>query len=82
MLMNHTDTLRNGIGWAVDVNLFAPDKNLAFTGPLEAVEDIHQGRFAGTVFAEQGMNFTSFQGQIHVVIRQDTGKLLGDPSQF
>ncbi len=36
-------------------DLFAVQQDLALVGPVEAVEDVHQGGLAGAVLAEQGM---------------------------
>ena len=45
---------------------------------IDAGQDVHQGGFAGAVFADQSVDFAPLHFQIYVVQRLDAGKLLGD----
>ncbi len=55
-----------------------------FTGiSLEdAVDDLYQGAFTGTVLTQQRMDFTPLKLQIDGIIGAAAGKLLGDTAQF
>src|SRR5450830_880453 len=64
--------------------------NLAFefdftgirTVRIDAAEYFHQGRFAGPVFADNGVNFTAAYTQIDVVECHYARESLSDPAHF
>ena len=41
-----------------------------FVGLVQAIQDVHQGGFAGAIFPQQGMDLALFQGQVDMVIGQ------------
>jgi len=61
---------------------FAADVDFSLIGGIEAVEDVHQRRLAGAVFAQQGMDLAWFQRQVDMVIGQNARKSLGNATQF
>jgi hypothetical protein len=49
---------------------------------IETVENVHQGRFARAVFAEERVDFALLQSQVNVIVREDAGKSLGDSVEY
>ena len=58
------------------------DADLSLVGPGESVEDVHQRRLAGAVLAEQRVHLAPAQVEVDVVVSDDPGVTLGDPSQL
>jgi hypothetical protein len=56
----------------------AIDPNLALIGRIEPHQDIHQGRFAGAVFAQQGVDFALHNRQIDSGIGDHARESLDD----
>jgi hypothetical protein len=56
----------------------APNQNLAFLGSVQPVKDIHQGRLAGAIFAEQGVDGASLYPEIDPVVGDDSGETFCD----
>ena len=52
------------------------------SGRVEAVEDVHQGRLAGAVLAEQREDLAGLHVEIDAVVGDDTGEALGDAPQL
>ena len=78
MLVHHLDAARDGVGGSRDLDGPAVDQDLACVGYGEAVEDVHQGGFAGPVLAEQGVNFAPPQIEVDMVVGDYAGVVLGD----
>jgi hypothetical protein len=49
---------------------------------VEAVEDVHQGRLAGAVLAQQGVDLALLDGEVDAVVRDDPWKPLADPLEL
>ena len=60
----------------------AVENDLARVGPDEAVDDVHERRFASAVFPQQRVDLTPFDGQVHVVIGPEVSEGLDDPSEL
>ena len=45
---------------------------------MESVKNLHQGAFAGAVFAEQGVDFAGLDRQVDVVVGHHSGESLDD----
>ena len=60
----------------------AVDEDFALVGPVEAAEDVHQGGFAGAVFAEQAEDFAGPDFQVDVGVGDDLAEALGDAAQL
>ncbi|MCY1457508.1 hypothetical protein D9M71_748120 [compost metagenome] len=57
-------------------------EHLAGVGLHDAVDDLHQGAFACTVFAEQGVDFTRGDGQVDGIVGQAAGVAFTDSAQL
>src|SRR5690606_16939970 len=60
------------------VDPFAADDDLARVGDVEAGEDAHQGRLAGPVLAEEGVDLTAADLDVDVVERERRAEPPGD----
>ena len=60
----------------------AVHQDLALVGLVEPVEDVHQGRLAGAVLAEQGVHLARPQVEVDVVVGDDSRKALRDPAKL
>ena len=78
MLMHHTDAGSDRLHRRGKVPRIAIDDDLAGIRLVDAGEDIHQCRFAGTVLAEQRVNFPSPDFDIDILIGDDAGEIFGD----
>ena len=65
-----------------DLHRLAVDEDLALVRLEQAVEDVHQGRLAGAVLAEQGVDLAGLDGQVDVVVGDQVTEALGDAAQF
>ncbi len=82
VLEDHADSGLDGIGRALEVDLFALNGDGAFIGGLHTVEDLHQSGFAGTVLADDGVDAAAAHIQRDVTVGHDTGESFGDPGQL
>ena len=82
MLVHHPDPAVDRILRRLEDHLFAVQQDLALVGPVEAVEDVHQGGLAGAVLAEQGVYLAPPEVQVDAVVRNDPGKPLRDPAKL
>ena len=62
--------------------LFSIDQDLAGGGPFQAVEDLHEGAFASTVFADDGQDLALFQGEGHIIVGEQITVLFGNATHF
>jgi hypothetical protein len=82
MLVHHADAGADR-GLAVgDVGLLAVDEDLALIGLVETVEDRHQRRFAGAVFAHDTVDRALGDGHGDVLVGLHRAEGLGDALQF
>lgn len=82
VLVHHADAAGDGVGRAVEGDLGAVDGDGALVRLLHAVQDLHQGRLAGTVLADEGVDGALADGDADVVVGDDAGEPLGDAVQF
>ena len=82
MLVHHPDAQRNGIVGRVDRHILAADQDLALIRFVQAVQDVHQRRLPGAVFAEQSVDLSLLQRQIDVIVGQHSGECLRDASKL
>ena len=54
------------------------DENLTTIRVNQSIEDIHQGSFAGSVFANQSVNLAFTHFEIDMVVGNDTGPGFGN----
>ena len=82
MLVYHTDAQRGGLVGVGDLYFLAVLFNDALFGLVHTEQYAHQRGFAGTVFAQQGMDLALAQLQGDIVICLDARKFLGDVQHF
>ena len=68
VLVHHADARVNGVTGIVHLNLLAVDQNIAGGGLEQAVELVHQRRFACAVFAQDRVDFAFVDREIDAVI--------------
>ena len=76
--MDHAEPGVDRVPRAVKVDRIAIDEDLPAIGRIEPHQDVHQGRFAGPILSQQGMNLSLPNGEIDPVVGNDTGKALDD----
>ena len=77
VLVHHADADRDRVAGRVKLPR-AVDRDGALVGTLHAVEDLHQGRLAGAVLADDGVDRAAPRPEVDVVVGDDTGEALGD----
>ena len=77
LLMDHGDAGAPRIERTAQGQRLAVDGDRAAVGLQDARQGAQQGRFAGAVLAEQGVNLARTYAQRHVAERFDAGKRLG-----
>ena len=82
MLEHHADTQRTRLLRVANMHGFAVEQHGAFVGLDRAVDDFHQGRFAGAVFTQHRMGFTGQHGQGHLAIGHHARVGFGDAGQL
>ena len=82
MLVDHSDARGDGVGGVGEGRRFAVDQNLALFGPIQPVQDVHEGRFARAVLAEKGVYLTRPDSEVYAVVGHERAESLGDPTQF
>ena len=82
MLENHADAVADRFARRADPDRLAVDADLAGVGFIEAVEDRHQRRFAGPVFADDAVDDAALDDQIDVVVGVNRPEALVDANEF
>ena len=83
VLVHHADAGGDGVrAGRVKLQRLAVDQDLALVGLVEPVEHVHQGRLAGAVLAEQGVDLSRLHRQVDVVVGDQITEPLGDAAQF
>ena len=78
MLEDHADAFGPCLRGPVRGKGPTAQRHRAGVGPQDAVDNLHQGGFAGAVFAQQGMDLALADVERDVIVRQDAGKRPGD----
>ena len=68
VLVDHTNLQANSIAGSGNVNMLAIDENFTAVRVDQAVEDVHQGGFAGAVFSNQGVNLSLTNRQVDLIV--------------
>ena len=71
MLVDHADARPDRVLRALDGSLLAVDQDGAAVGLVEAVEDVHQGRLAGAVLADDAVDRPRRHDQVDVAVGVD-----------
>ncbi len=78
VLVHHADPGGHGIARAVELHWLVVDEDFALGGLVEAEENIHEGRFTGPVFTEQGMDLAGLDDDVDVVVGSEVAESFGD----
>ena len=78
VLVDHADVVVDRVVRTVHADGSAVDAHLSLVGPVEAEQDVHEGALAGAVLAEQCMDLSLFDPQVHVLVGDDGVEALGD----
>ena len=78
VLVHHPDAGVDRRARRAEPNRVAAYLDLALVRVVEPVEDVHQGRLAGTVLAQQRMNLAFAEVEADVIVRHDPWEALGD----
>ena len=63
---------------AAELHGLAPQEDLAGVGLVEPEHGVHQRALAGAVLAEQAVDLTLVEGEVHVLVRDDAREGLGE----
>src|SRR5712692_10002964 len=83
MLVHHADPASYGVGGIADGDWLAIDTYLAAVRRDESVEDVHEGRLAGAVLAQERVDLASAHVEIDRVVRErPCREPFRDPAHF
>ncbi|MNL21846.1 hypothetical protein D3C87_1431580 [compost metagenome] len=82
MLVDHADSRRNRGLAVTDRDRLTLNADLTLVGVVEAIEDRHQCRLTGTVFADNAVDGSLADGKVDVLVRMDCAELLVDADKF
>ena len=68
----------HGIAGAVELHWLVVNEDLALGGLVEAKKNVHEGRFTGPVFTEQGMDLAGLDDDVDVVVGSEVAESFGD----
>ena len=68
MLVDHANTQRDRILGRVNDSRLPINHDFTGIRLIEAVENVHQGGFSGTILTKQGMNLSLTQVKIDMVV--------------
>ncbi|BCB85299.1 hypothetical protein Psuf_026120 [Phytohabitans suffuscus] len=80
--MDHADARVDRVAGAADLHRLVVDQDLALVGLEQAVEDVHERRLAGAVFAQEGVDLPWLHRQVDVVVGDQVTEPLGDAAQL
>ena len=75
--MDHADAAFQGLARALVDDRLASESDRAAVGAVDAGHDLHQGRLAGAILADQGMHLTRAQVEVDVQQGLNARKGLG-----
>ena len=85
VLVHHADAQGHRVGGALDPHLFAAVEDLAVRGLVETHEDVHERGLASAVLAQQGVDLSLVNHEVHVPVGVLGTEALADvlhPQQF
>ena len=82
MLVNHADAGGDGVLAVFDEHRPPRDPDLPLVGPIEAVQDAHQGGLAGAVLADDAVNAATPDGEAHAPVRVHASEVLFDAEKL
>ena len=82
VLVDHVDAAGDRVRRPGDVDLFAVEQDLALVRTRESIEDVHEGRLACAVLAEQGMDLARFDVEVDRVVGDHARVALRDAAHL
>ena len=82
LLVNGADPRRLRLARLGERDLFAVEENLALIGPVDPGDDLDQGRFPGTVLADQGVRLSWLKLERDAVEGQYAGEPFRHPAHL
>ena len=82
MLVDHADAGGNAVARAREGGRRAVNADFAGIGTVEARQDIHQRRFAGTVLAKKAEHFAGADVQVDVPVCLHRAETLADAAKL
>src|SRR4051794_32040651 len=80
--MNHAKTGIDRVPRPMESGWTSVNQGFALIRVVEPEEDVHQRRFARTVFTEERVNFAMGNAEIDAVVRNHAGESFDDSSHF
>ena len=77
-LVHHPDPVVDRVVRRVDEDPLAVQPDLALVRVVEPVEDVHEGRLARAVLAEEGVHLALRELEVDLVVREHSGEVLRD----
>ena len=81
-LMNHAHAFSDGVEGGAEADLPAPQQDPSLVGRLHPVEDRHQCRFSGAVFAHDRVHFAALDREADMVVGDKRAVTLDDADGF
>jgi hypothetical protein len=81
-LVHHADPGGLGVARRAEPHALSGDAHVPLIFRMHAGDDLHRRALAGAVLADQTMDFTRAQGEIHVGQRGDAAERLRDAPEF
>ncbi len=78
-LEDHADAEGAGIVGRANLDRIAVDRDLPLVRRVDPLQDLHQGRLAGAVAADEGVHLALAQVEVDPVQDADAGETLADP---
>ena len=83
VLVDHADAGRDRVARTAELRPALSSMRISpSSGGVEPVEDVHEGRLARAVLAEQAEDLAGLHDEIDPLIGHDPGEALGDPPQL
>ena len=82
VLVHHADAGLHRVAWPGEVLNLIVQQDLAGVGLQKAVEDVHQGRLACAVLAEQAVDLAGLHDEVDVIVGDKRTERLRDATKF
>src|SRR6267143_4773576 len=82
VLVDHSDAERDSVARTGDSHLAPAEADRSRIGPIEAVQDVHQGGLARAVLADEGVDLALVDGQVDAVECLKIPEALADPAHL
>ena len=82
VLVNHSDSLRDGLPGRFPSTWLAIDQNVSRIRLIHSIEQIHSGTLARAIFADDSMDAATLDLKVDARIGHHLSEPLCDPAQF